>query len=151
MEDKEDEFAVAGTGRNAMQRTAMTAIYDALTYISMGQEVDVEGIVSALFDDKPYQDCDYFVKACLIMVIKEYAPLVKMLNDHMNHWTFDRLNRVEQAILLLSCVHYLYVEPEVEKAVVINIAIKLSKAYLGDNDYKFVNAILDKVLVREDA
>ena len=43
------------------------------------------------------------------------------------------------------------VEPEVEKAVVINIAIKLSKAYLGDNDYKFVNAILDKVLVREDA
>ena len=74
-----------------------------------------------------------------------------MLNDHMNHWTFDRLNRVEQAILLLSCVHYLYVEPEVEKAVVINIAIKLSKAFLGDNDYKFVNAILDKVLVREDA
>ena len=33
MEDREDEFAVAGTGRNAMQRTAMTAIYGAVFYI----------------------------------------------------------------------------------------------------------------------
>ena len=34
-------------GRNALQRAAMTAIYDVLTYIDMGEPVDVEGIVSS--------------------------------------------------------------------------------------------------------
>ena len=47
---------------------------------------------------------------------------------------------------MLSCVHYLYVDPSVAKGVVIDIAIKLAKTYLNDKDYRFVNAILDKAL-----
>ena len=68
----------------------------------------------------------------------------------MRKWTFDRLNRVEQAILIMSFAHYYYVEPEVDKKVVIDIAIKLSKTYLAPTDYKFVNAILDNVLIPEN-
>ena len=63
----------------------------------------------------------------------------------MDKWKFDRLNRLNQAILLLSLAHY-YGVGEVEKAVVINVAVSLAKKYLDDNDYKFVNAILDNVL-----
>ena len=67
----------------------------------------------------------------------------------MNKWTFERLNRVEQALLLLSYSHYFYVEPAVDKGVVIDVAVKLAKTYLDASDYKFVNAILDKVLTRD--
>ena len=133
--------------RNALQSVAMSAIYDFLTYLSMKQEIDVENIVSGLCE-LPYEECDYFVKASLIMAIKHYDEAVGVFNANMRKWTFDRLNRVEQAILLLSYVHFYFVDPEVEKGVVINVAIKLSKSYLSDGDYKFVNAILDKVLVR---
>lgn len=143
----EENVEIGGEmSRNQLQTVAMTAIYDMLTYVSMGSSVDVQGIVSALFDGKPYSECDYFVKACLVMAIKEHDSLISLLNGYMNHWTFDRLNRVEQAILLLSCVHYLYVDPTVAKGVVIDIAIKLAKTYLSDKDYRFVNAILDKAL-----
>jgi transcription termination factor NusB len=33
--------------------------------------------------------------------------------------------------------------------VVIDVAVKLAKTYLDAKDYKFVNAILDKVLTRD--
>ncbi len=135
--------------RNQLQKTAMAAIYDMLTYVSMGSKVNVEGIVSGLCD-KPYEDCDYFVKACLIYAIKAHDEAIASFNALMNHWTFDRLNRVEQAILLLSYVHFYLVEPGVDKGIVIDVAVKLSKSYLDASDYKFVNAILDKVLVKPE-
>ena len=63
----------------------------------------------------------------------------------METWTFKRLNRLNQAILLMSCAHFFEVK-DADKAVVINVAVTLAKRYLDDNDYKFVNAILDNVL-----
>lgn len=133
--------------RNALQKVAMTAVYDALTQQNMGYPVNVEEIVSSLMD-LPYEECNYFVKAAVIFSLKHQQEIIAVFTEHMRNWTFDRLNRVEQAILLLSYVHYFYIDPEVDRAVVINIAVRLSKDYLGDKDYRFVNAILDKVLVR---
>ena len=134
-----------GSSRNSLQKTAMTAIYDFLTYQSMGQLFNVEETVSNLCE-LPYEECDYFIKACLIMAIKHQKEAVDRFNENMRKWTLDRLNRVEQAILILSYVHYYFVDPEVDKGVVIDIAVRLSKTYLSDNDYKFVNAILDRTL-----
>ena len=114
----------------------------------MKEKVDVDSIVSSLCET-PYSDCDYFVKATTIMAIKEYDKAIELFNANMRKWTFSRLNRVEQAILLLSYVHFFYVDPKVDKRIVIDIAIKLAKTYLEEKDYKFVNAILDKVLNRE--
>ena len=133
--------------RNAAQKVAMTAIYDALTYRKMGMRVDVEEIVSSLLE-KPYAECDWFVKGAVIFALKHEEEAVARYQEHMRKWLFSRLNRVEQAILLLSYVHFYFLEPEIDKAVVINIAVRLAKEYLSDKDYKFVNAILDKVLVR---
>ena len=64
----------------------------------------------------------------------------------MIKWTFDRLPRLSQSILLLSYVHYNFIDPEVNKGVVIDIAVRLAKKYLGEKDYKFVNGVLDNVL-----
>ena len=130
-----DEEMNNPTSRNSMQKVAMTAIYDVLTYRSMGLDADVRGIVSGLCD-LPYEECDYFVKAA-----------VAAFNAKMRGWTFDRRNRVEQSILLLAYVHYFFVEPDVDKGVVIDIAVKQAKVFLEDKDFKFVNAILDNVLV----
>lgn len=143
MED--EEILEEGKSRNALQKDAMTAIYDALTYQAMGQPIPVEDIVSSLCE-LPYEECDYFVKAALIAAIKFQADIIPLFNAKMRKWTFDRLNRLEQAILLLAYVHYYYVEPGVDKGVVIDIAVKQSKSYLEEKDYKFVNAILDNVL-----
>ena len=131
--------------RNAMQKIALSAIYDALTYISMNEAVDVEHIVSSLCG-KPYEACDPFIKGAVIFAIKHHDEAIAAFNAKMNNWTFDRLNRVEQAILLLAYVHFYYLEENVDKGVVIDVAVRQAKTFLGDKDYKFVNAILDNVL-----
>ncbi len=136
------------SSRNRQQIVAMNALYDVLTYMDMGEEIDIEAIVSALCD-LPYEECPIYVKQIVLVTIKNLNAEISLLEKNMIKWTFDRLNRVEQAILLLSLSHYFYVDQEIDKGIVINVAVNLAKNYLDAKDYKFVNAILDKVLVRE--
>lgn len=148
MEEIAEEIAWREGSRNSLQSAAMTAIYDELTYIGMGEPVNVEEIVSSLLE-KDYEDCDYFVKAAAVYAIKYREEAIEKYSAHMVKWTFDRLNRLEQAILLLAYVHFYAIEKDISKKVVISVAVRLAKNYLGKDDYKFVNGILDNVLVRE--
>jgi transcription termination factor NusB len=136
------------TSRNQAQEKTLAALYGALTYLDMKSELDVEGLISGIYD-LPYADCPSFTKAVVIAALKNLNTIIPVYNTHMNKWTFDRLNRVEQALLLLSYTQFFYVDKDVDKAAVINVAVILAKKYLEAADYKFVNAILDKVLVRE--
>ncbi|MDO5330188.1 MAG: transcription antitermination factor NusB [Bacillota bacterium] len=137
------------TSRNKLQRVALFAIYDALTYLDMNEAIDVEGIVSSLFN-KPYEECDYFVKAALILSIKHLEEIEKVFDEVLDKWSFSRRNRVEQAIYLLAYVHYFYIDEKVDKGVVIDIALRQCKEYVNtkNNEHKRVNAVLDKVLHR---
>ena len=45
----------------------------------------------------------------------------------------------------MSYAHYYYVE-NVDKKVVIDVAVSLAKKYIEEKQAKFINAILDKVL-----
>ena len=58
----------------------------------------------------------------------------------------ERINLVAHAIFLLALSEYKYVEEEIEKSALINVAVTLAKKYLDEKDYKFINAVLDKVL-----
>lgn len=135
--------------RNQAQEKALFTLYAALTYGDMKEPLDVENLVSGICDCD-YQDSDPYVRGILIGALKHLGDIIPVYNARMNKWTFDRLNRVEQALLLLSYTHFFYVEPTVDKKVVIDVAVKLAKTYLDATDYKFVNAILDKVLEREN-
>ena len=58
------------------------------------------------------------------------------------------IDRVEQAILINAYNHFFHVEEGIDKKIVINNAVELAKNYLEEKDYRFVNAILDNILVR---
>lgn len=135
--------------RTKAQQKALSALYGTLTYLDMNEPVEVESLVSGI-TGKSYAESDLYVKGIVISALKHLNEIIPIFQAHMNKWTFARLNRVEQAILILSYCHYYYIEPTVDKGVVIDIAVKFAKTYLDDTDYKFVNAILDKVLNREN-
>jgi transcription antitermination factor NusB len=134
--------------RTKAQQKALSALYGVLTYLNMQEPLDVESLVSGV-TGKSYADSDLYVKGIVIAALKHLNEIIPLFQAHMSKWTFARLNRVEQAILLLAYCHYYYVEPTVDKGVVIDIAVRFAKTYLDGEDYKFVNAILDKVLTRE--
>lgn len=133
--------------RTEAQKTALTCIYDALLYAEAGLPVDVEEMVSGLCN-LPYEKCDAFVKRMFIAALKHQAEIIPIYQARMPKWQFSRLNHLEQAILLLAYCQYFYGDEKTDRKIVINVAVDFAKTYLDVKDYKFVNAILDKVLVQ---
>jgi len=132
------------TSRNSLHEKAMILIYDALTYQNMGLDYDIETMTSDLLEI-PFADADLYLKEVVVKALIHQPEIVDELQLSMKKWKFARLNRVMQSILLLSVSHYRYIK-DVDKVIVIDIAVKLSKKYLDDGEHKFVNAILDSML-----
>ncbi|MDD5885111.1 MAG: transcription antitermination factor NusB [Erysipelotrichaceae bacterium] len=133
--------------RTEAQKIALTCIYDALLYAEAGLPLDVEEVVTGLCE-LPYDRCDTYVKRMFISALKHQAEIVPVYQARMTKWQFSRLNHLEQAILLLAYCQYFYGDEKTDRKIVINVAVNFAKTYLDANDYKFVNAILDKVLVQ---
>ena len=129
--------------RNQEHELIMTCIYDALIYANMDQEFSVEEIMTSVFEVE-YDEISLFCKEIVIKSLAHINEIKKIFQEKMPSWQFDRLNLVEQAILIMSYTHK--TTQNVDKSIVINIAVKLSKKFLEKDDYKFVNGILDKVL-----
>ncbi len=129
--------------RNQEHELIMTCIYDALIYANMEQEFSVEEIMTSVFEVN-YDEISLFCKEIVIKSLAHLNEIKDKFQENMPKWKFDRLNLVEQAILVMSYTHM--TTQKVEKSIVINIAVKLAKKFLEKDDYKFVNGILDKVL-----
>jgi transcription antitermination factor NusB len=133
--------------RNKIQEIAMQIMYGFLIIQQTNQPIHFEDTISEVCE-KPYEDCDIFLKDLLIKSLKNEQEIINLLSKFLNKWTFDRLNTCVQAILITAVANYKYC-CNTDKAIVINVAIKLAKKYCEKDDYKFVNGILDNCLKDE--
>lgn len=85
---------------------------------------------------------DEYFKQIVNYYRKNFSTLVEEIKPLLRKWDFSRLNYVGQAILLLSVIEIKLAKED--KAVVINEAVELSKEYCDDEDYKYINAVLDR-------
>lgn len=131
--------------RNQQQTQIMVITYQYLFYQRMNVEVDLKELIANTFD-MPYDEVDIFAKEVVIKTLLHQEEIDTLIENNLINWKLSRLNLVAHAILLFSIGEYKYVDEKISKAEIIDIAIKLSKQYLDDNQYKFVNALLDKVL-----
>ena len=130
--------------RNKMQELAVQIMYDFLIQQELNSTIDVQKTISEM-QDKPYEECDLFLKEVLIKSLKNEKDIIDNLSKYLINWKFDRLNKCIQAILIIAFSNYFYCGNK-EKPIIINVAVQLAKKYGESNDYKFVNAILDKAL-----
>jgi N utilization substance protein B len=133
--------------RNKQQEYALYVIYSALVYRKANLEFAPIESVSDLTEIDYYEN-DIFLRELVIKSLINLDTIIKKLSEHLVKWDFNRLNMISQAILIMSYSHYYYVE-KVDKAILINIAVKFAKKFVPDEDYKYINAILDKVIVNE--
>lgn len=133
--------------RNQLHNYALEVLYAALTYQKAGLNFSLEEITADICD-RPYAEMDLYLRLVTTKALVNQEQYIKMITPHLRKWKFERLARCSQAILLLALAQYYDVE-KVEKAVVINTAVRLAKRYLNDGDYKFINGILDQVLKNE--
>lgn len=130
--------------RNQSHEIAVSALYAMLIKIKNGQPIEFTSVLEEI-SETPYNELPVFLKESLIYSLKHYEEIIANLSVHVRDWKFSRLNYVTQAILIYSYAHYYYIG-NVSKAVVINIAVKLGKLYLVEDDYKFINGVLDGAL-----
>src|SRR5579883_3354981 len=60
------------------------------------------------------------------------------------HWRIERMTRVDRNVLRLGAWELMH-RPDVPRAVILDEAVELAKAYGSDESSSFVNGVLDKI------
>lgn len=132
--------------RNQEHYIVMTVIYDELSDFVFGDGSsfrDARQIIADVSGISYSENSDY-VKNVVAYALNHYGEIKNVFIPYLNKWKWERLPLLTQAILLTSYAHT-KVE-EVDKRVVINVAVDLAKKYVEPKQAKFINAILDGVL-----
>lgn len=85
-----------------------------------------------------------FTKLLISGTIEHIDEIDTIIKNHLSNWDFDRLNKVDLAILRISIYPLLY-QKDLHSSIVIDEAIDISKSFGSDDSYKFINAVLDSV------
>lgn len=66
------------------------------------------------------------------------------IKKHLEHWAFERLKKVDLAILRVS-VYSLIFQTDIPAQITIDEAIEIAKEYGAEDSYRFINGVLDAV------
>ena len=104
-----------------------------------GQEGEDAGEVSA----QP-KESETFARLLVAGTIEHIEEIDALIRRHLDSWEFQRINKVDLAILRISVYPLLY-QKDLHPSIVINEAVDISKEYGSDDSFKFVNAVLDNI------
>lgn len=129
--------------RHKIQELSVFALYQYLFYYSYEQRPSLKEIIESVFECTS-KECDEFAKNLIKSAIKNADSSIKEISKYLKDWSFERLNYMEQAILLSAYTQNKYMEQP--KNIAINVAVDLAKKYCDDHSYKFINGVLDNCL-----
>ena len=130
--------------RNQIQKLLLDAAMMVVTKYQMGLKVTLKELSEGIFDCDE-KDIDPYAKVSLNALIYDYDKYVATICKYLRGWMFVRLPDLTKAILIMSLIHH-QIEPQLDKAVIINIAVKFSKTYGEDGDFKFINGVLENAI-----
>jgi N utilization substance protein B len=76
--------------------------------------------------------------------LENMAEVDKAIAAHLEHWTFERLKRVDVAILRMAVYSILY-QNDIPAQITIDEAIEIAKEYGAEDSYRFINGVLDAI------
>ena len=97
------------------------------------------------------EDTLTFAKIILLGTLENLEKIDSLIKSHLENWNFERLSKVDLAIIRMSVYSLLY-QKDIPANVTIDEAIDISKEYSSEDSYKFVNGVLDGInrdLLRE--
>ncbi|WP_381415050.1 transcription antiterminator NusB [Spiroplasma endosymbiont of Anurida maritima] len=79
-----------------------------------------------------------------INVLKKEDEIVAKINEKLKHgWTFERLSNYHKAILLLGIFEINFLK--IDKPIIVNEVLEILEKTSDNEDYNYINAILDGV------
>ncbi|CAG7597882.1 transcription antitermination factor NusB [Candidatus Vallotia tarda] len=132
------------TTKNARRRSRELATQGVYQWLLSGAS---ESKIDAAMREQPgfnKADCNHF-SSLLYGVIQKAKTLTKALIPFLDR-PFYQLSPVEQAVLLIA-VYEFQNHIDIPYRVVINEAVELTKTFGGSDGYKYINGVLDKLVV----
>jgi len=140
-EDLAETATVAGRRRKAREITLQTLYAVELSGNSV--EKAISDVLA--FHDEP-EDVKDFAREMVEKTYGNRAELDEYIRHHTKNWAFDRLTVIDRLIMRLAICEFLYFY-EIPPKVSIDEAIELTKVYSTEKSGRFVNGILDAVLL----
>jgi transcription antitermination protein NusB len=85
-----------------------------------------------------------FAKLIVTGTMEQLEKVDSAIGRHLEHWSFERLKKVDLAILR-TAVYSLLFQSEIAARITIDEAIEIAKEYGAEDSYKFINGVLDAV------
>jgi N utilization substance protein B len=85
---------------------------------------------------------DFIIKI-VQKVLDEKDKIDKLISENLIGWKLDRLMAVDRTLLRMGVAESYF---NTQKAILIDDVIRVAKKYGGEDSYKIINAILDKVI-----
>ncbi len=85
-----------------------------------------------------------FASLLISGTIENIEAVDSCIRKHLEHWSLERLKKVDLAVLRLSVYSLLY-QKDIPAQITIDEAIEIVKEYGSEDSYRFVNGVLDAV------
>ena len=128
----------------ATRTQARESVIGLLYAYDLGNEGIVRFVDEILEDKKIRNKQKDFALKVFNGTIEKLETIDKEIISHLNQGTLSDIGSVEKSILRLAVYEIIF--EDLQKAIVINEAIELSKRLASDGAPKFVNGLLDKVI-----
>ena len=109
------------------------------TYQHLLLDEDFQASVERNFD----KEVDDYAQEIIDLITANETTYIDMVRPLLKRWSFERLNYVDQAIILVAVAELKAAKND--KAVIIDEAIKFAKTYCDDNAYRYINGVLDQI------
>ena len=128
----------------ATRTQARESVIGLLYAYDLGNEGIVKFVDEILEDKKIRNQQKEFALKIFNGTVENLEKIDEEIKLHLTQGTLEDLGSVEKSILRLAVYEILF--EDLEKAIVINEAIELSKRLASDGAPKFVNGLLDKIV-----
>lgn len=86
-----------------------------------------------------------FAKWLIETTIHNFDSYKALIGKYLKKgWTFDRIGKMEQAILLIATCEIL--ESDLDERIIINEAVINAKEFCDEDSYRFINGVLNKII-----
>lgn len=124
--------------RSELREVIMKVLYQISILEEAKLDYDKEEIIKEQLEVE-----NEFVNTMINGILDKKKDLEKTADQYLIDWNMKRLNKVDQAILLMGIYELMYTDTP--SVVAINEAIELSKEYSDESVTKMINGVLDKV------
>jgi N utilization substance protein B len=89
-------------------------------------------------------DETFFARHLVLGTIEDVAAIDALIKEHASHWDFNRINKVDLAILRMGVYSLQYIR-DIAASITIDESVAIAREFSTGESYRFVNGVLDAI------